>query len=434
MWKDIKITFVKGENSSHEEYLLFDKSQPNIYASMAEVMTSIESKLDFISKTILQDYLVDTGICEINQRIKESYLSHDDNNDFRYSQETYQKLLDKYNALELATLKPNINRAVQEYEASEYFGQLMDSLKLIFLQKSAIDLSIKNFIVYEKEKSVNVAKTLNPSLKNTASQAIADLKLQESFNMYNRNRGASLEVKLDYQPNNKKNEDSQSSSNKSNEKLKLTSRELSIKLSESNELEENPKLKNSKTFQASSRSNSKNPEPVRKSERINSSSSSKDNSIRGTSRELYRLKTVVSESRSRESSFSREAKAVREKDRSRQSSFSRERIPVREKDRSRESSFSRERIAVRERDSSNSANSAKSPKSPKSTIPSRFKQNDFEEDHHAHQYEKSHHKAIERRVDEIMTRRKRKEAILKELKEQPGQKGWFRDACQCVMW
>lgn len=377
---------------------------------MAEVMTSIESKLDFISKNILQDYLIDTGICEISQRIKDNYVSYEDISEFRYNEETLQKVLDKYNTLELSTLKPNINRAIQEYEASEYYGPLMDSLKLIFLQKSAVDLAIKNFIVCDKTiKPVNVAntselymsnktselymsnKTLNPSLKNTTAQAVADLKLQESINILTRNRGASLEVKLGSQPDSKKDEIAHQNQPKNEEKLKVSSREV-LDLAESNELQDNPKLKSTKTFQVSSRSNSKNPDPVRRTERMNTSSSNRDKNHRSSSREVGKLETVANGSRSRNSSFSRE------------------------------------RIGVRERDASTSA------KSPKTRVSSRFKQNDFEEDSHVRQYEKNHHKAIERRVDEIMTRKKRKEAILKEMKEQPGEKGWFRDACQCAIW
>ena len=379
MWKDIKITFVKGEFSSHEEYLLFDRSQPNIYASMAEVMTSIENKLDFISKTILQDYLVDTGICEIHQRIKDSYFTLDEIPEFRYSEEACNKFMDKYTSLDINSLKPSINRAIQEYEASEYFGPLMDSLKLVFLQKSAIDLAIKTFTVADKPpKPVNVVKNpklapSNKTIQKTTAKPTSESRVEESFSKITR---MNTEIKPSSRPKNKKNKDSLGDSS-SNDGAKFA-RDRDLEAFDSDEFEDNPPLRRFETFLVSPKSNSKNPKPARRNERWNSTFSVVDQS-QGSSKDHAKLKSISKGSKSRNQSFSKDREVQ------------------------------------------------------KSESPSKFRQSDFEEDT-GHGYSNSHHKAIERRVDEIMTRRKRKESILRDLKERPEEKSWFRDACQCVTW
>jgi hypothetical protein len=375
VWKDIKITFVKGEFSSHEEYLLFDKSQPNIYASMAEVMTSIENKLDFISKTILQDYLVDTGICEIHQRIKDSYPTLDEIPKFRYSEEDCKKGLDKYTSLDLNSLKPCINRAIQEYEASEYFGPLMDSLKLVFLQKSAIDLAIKTVTVAEKlPKAVNVAKNAklaprNKTMRKTTAKPTSEPRVEESFSKMTR---MNTEIKQSSHLKNKRNEDASC-----NDRIRFA-RERDLEELDSYEFEDDPSLRRFDSLVVSPRSNSKNPKPARRQERWNSTFSAGDQSF-SSSKKLTKLKGIPKESKSRNQSSS--------KDRDLQ----------------------------------------------KSESTSKPHQNDSEEDA-GRGYSNSHHKAIERRVDEIMTRRKRKESILRDLKDRPEEKSWFRDACQCVTW
>lgn len=351
---------------------------------MTEVMTSIENKLDFISKTILQDYLIDTGICEIHSRIKDTYFNLDEIPEFRCSEEACNKVMDKYTSLDLNSLKPTINRAIQEYEASEYYGPLMDSLKLIFLQKSAIDLAIKTFSVAEKPpKPVNVAKTAElASSNNTLRKTISERRLEESFAKITR---MNTEIKLNSHFKSRKNEDSPEDSS-CNDRIKFA-RDHDLEGFDSDEVEDNPPLKSLKTFQVSSGSKSKNPEPARRTKRFNFTFSAGDVRQGTSSKDLTKLKSIAKGSKSRQNSKTRERAGLKD----------------------RESDL------------------------PKSESPSKLRQNELQEDYGT-TYTNSHHKAIERRVDEIMTRRKRKETILRDLKQRPEEKSWFRDACQCVTW
>mmetsp|Transcript_4850 Transcript_4850/g.9069 ORF Transcript_4850/g.9069 Transcript_4850/m.9069 type:complete len:378 (+) Transcript_4850:165-1298(+) len=71
MWREMKVTFVKNDHSSAEEFLVYDTTQENLEDSLSEVLHATADKTDVINSEILKQYLLDVTSLEELKRTKD---------------------------------------------------------------------------------------------------------------------------------------------------------------------------------------------------------------------------------------------------------------------------------------------------------------------------------------------------------------------------
>ena len=152
-WRDIKVTFVKEENS-HTEYLIYDRSQKNLYESVEEVLFSVERFLDIVNYNIVKSYLFDITRIEYTNRILDlsafkqirelNYL------DFSFKRKDNAIIRNKYKDLDGNEIGNQIIKLMKVYDSHDIGDQMADSLNLILLQRLSISLDIHQ-VAYEHE-------------------------------------------------------------------------------------------------------------------------------------------------------------------------------------------------------------------------------------------------------------------------------------------
>lgn len=71
MWREMKVTFVRHDNSSAEEFLVYDTTQDDLDDSLKEVLHATADKTDVCNSEILKQYLLDVTALEELRRTKE---------------------------------------------------------------------------------------------------------------------------------------------------------------------------------------------------------------------------------------------------------------------------------------------------------------------------------------------------------------------------
>ena len=141
MWKEIKITFIK-EDSSHFEYLNYDKTQQNLSESSKEVMSSVEESVDQVNLKILESYLKSVEIQEKVRRVEnvEGFLVTRElaPTSISFSRKSNSSLRDEYCGLDGNELIREMLAMIKDYKANKGSDVVSDSFQLLYMQKLAL--------------------------------------------------------------------------------------------------------------------------------------------------------------------------------------------------------------------------------------------------------------------------------------------------------
>lgn len=159
-WRDIKVTFVK-EDTSQTEYLIYDRTQPNLYNSVDEILLSVEKYLDVVNYNVFKMYLLDITRLEYGIRVlslpvfKEIYPLVPNNIKFR--RKNNSELRTKYKDISGTDMANQLIGLMQVYDAQDNGDALADALNLLTMQKLGISLQIHQVAceheIYSMKKS-----------------------------------------------------------------------------------------------------------------------------------------------------------------------------------------------------------------------------------------------------------------------------------------
>ena len=141
MWKEIKITFIK-EDSSHFEYLNYDKTQKNLSESSKEVMSSVEESVDQVNLKILESYLKSVEVQEKVGRVEnvEGFLLTRQlaPTSISFSRKSNSSLRDEYCVLDGNELIREMLGMIKDYKTNKGNDVVSDSFQLLYMQKLAL--------------------------------------------------------------------------------------------------------------------------------------------------------------------------------------------------------------------------------------------------------------------------------------------------------
>jgi hypothetical protein len=141
LWKEIKLTFIK-EDSSHFEYLNYDKSQKNLAESSREVIESVEDSIDQVNKKILQSYLKTVELQENIKRVEDiegfQVIKTHQPESLDFSRKTNSVIRESYGALDGNEIISELLAMLKIYKGNKGYCSLSDSFQLLYMQKLAL--------------------------------------------------------------------------------------------------------------------------------------------------------------------------------------------------------------------------------------------------------------------------------------------------------
>ena len=144
-YREFKVTLIK-ENTSRIEYLIYDKSQSDLYDSVAEIMGSIDRFLDTVNYNILQSHLLDVTRLEHTERIESlpsfGKIQPLTASNLKFKRRENTSLRKKYSELNGTEICNQIIRLKNQYESHDYGDAVGDVLNLLLVQKLSLSLEI----------------------------------------------------------------------------------------------------------------------------------------------------------------------------------------------------------------------------------------------------------------------------------------------------
>ena len=141
MWKEIKITFIK-EDSSHFEYLNYDKTQEDLSESLKEVISSVEDSVDLVNRKILESYLKTIEVQEKVRRVEnvEGFLLTRQltPTSISFSRKSNSSLRDEYCLLDGNEMIREMMVMIKEYKTHKGTDVVSESFQLLYMQKLAL--------------------------------------------------------------------------------------------------------------------------------------------------------------------------------------------------------------------------------------------------------------------------------------------------------
>ena len=145
-YREFKVTFVK-EDTSHIEYLIYDKSQTLLYDSVAEILFSIDRFLDIVNYNILQSYLFDVTRMEYTERVLSlpsfEKIQPLTANNLKYKRRENTEVRKRYSELNGTELGSQIIQLKNAYEKQDCGDSVADALNLVLIQKLSLSLEIQ---------------------------------------------------------------------------------------------------------------------------------------------------------------------------------------------------------------------------------------------------------------------------------------------------
>lgn len=137
MWREMKVTFVRPDGSSAEEFLVYDTTQDDLDDSLREVLSAIADKTDAVNTEILKQYLIDVTALEELKRTK----------DFRGSDKALDSL-SSYEDVDMIDINQRLFKLVQKSQASrDPFSQ---AYRLMLAQKCSQTAKLATYAVMRK--------------------------------------------------------------------------------------------------------------------------------------------------------------------------------------------------------------------------------------------------------------------------------------------
>ncbi|CAG9318768.1 unnamed protein product [Blepharisma stoltei] len=179
-WREIKATLVYEDDSSHSEYLIFDRSQENLNNSVNEVLRSIETHLDFSNRELLKEYLEDIMRNELKLRndkkesfkmIKNKVVPYTS-----YKKRSVKRFKREYSGINGGDISKEI---INQLNGSEklYFGnKVTNAFQMLFLQRLSLSLETHFLAKESKRRKINEEALLLNTEKNNIE---VDVKMNQ---------------------------------------------------------------------------------------------------------------------------------------------------------------------------------------------------------------------------------------------------------------
>ncbi|CAG9320158.1 unnamed protein product [Blepharisma stoltei] len=165
-WRELKVTFVNEDESSHYEYLVYDRNQENLYDSLNEILGCIETHINYPNREMMKEFLQDITRWEIKTRNEkiDAYASIKNKSvQFSHYKGSYKRRIrDEYLDVDEDKLSKEIVKEMKHYEKFDYGDRVTDAFQLIFMQKLAIGLETHIVAKESKNRRKQKSKTSNP--------------------------------------------------------------------------------------------------------------------------------------------------------------------------------------------------------------------------------------------------------------------------------
>lgn len=163
-WRNIKITFIKLDDSKIE-YMVYDRSQEDLYDSVNEILRSVEKFVDCVSYNIIKAYLFDVTRIEYSERIMSLPSFREIQgltaSSLKYKRKENTELRSQYKDINGIELGKQIIKSMRTYEGQDYGDNVADCLNLLLVQKLTISLNIHQlaceYALISKRKSYESA-------------------------------------------------------------------------------------------------------------------------------------------------------------------------------------------------------------------------------------------------------------------------------------
>lgn len=162
-FRDLKVTFIREDSSSHVEYLIYDRTQDNLYDSLEEVLTSVQQSVDLPNCLLMKSILQDITRAELKIRQENNPIYTQIKNKLilyqKFKRRNNRQLRNEYAKLKAKDFSKEIISLIKNYEKFDYGDILTDAFQLLFMQKIGISLQT-HMVSKESEEKIAIKKAL----------------------------------------------------------------------------------------------------------------------------------------------------------------------------------------------------------------------------------------------------------------------------------